>query len=176
MVPPLATTDQTGVIATTLLLTSLPTAVNCWVALMANEVGLGVTAIVVRAPAVTVTVAVPEMVPLVARTVLAKVPLAAPAVNSPAVLMDPPLATTDQTGVIAMTLPAASRPTATNCWVSLMTSVWGFGVTVMLASTRGSEGESHAADRMPAAATTRPTVRPRGHSDRNDRVMTDILI
>jgi hypothetical protein len=65
-----------------------------------------------------VTVAVPEMLPLVALTVLVNVPSVAPAVKRPVVLpMAPPLATTDQvaTGEIATTLPPASLPTAVNC-------------------------------------------------------------
>ena len=47
------------------------------------------------------------MVPLVARTEL-NVPGCVPAVNSPAVLTFPPLATTDQVGVMARTFPLAS--------------------------------------------------------------------
>jgi len=54
MAPPLATTDHVGVIETVLPLASLPTAVNCWVPLMARTLGLGVTVIDARAPAVTV--------------------------------------------------------------------------------------------------------------------------
>src|SRR2546423_2970209 len=84
---------------------------------------------------VTVTVAVPKILPLVARTVLLKVPVAPPAVNSPvAALMVPPPAVTDHTGVMATTLPVASLPTAVYCWVVLIGSVTGFGVTVMVAS------------------------------------------
>ena len=54
-----------------------------------------------------------------------------PAVNSPAAVIVPPPATTDQAGVIGTTLPLASRPTAVNCCVPLTTRVTGFGVTVM---------------------------------------------
>jgi hypothetical protein len=80
------------------------------------------------------TVAVPNIEPLVARTVLLNVPVAPPAVNNPVLaLMVPPPAVTDQTGVIATTLPCASLPTAVNCCVVLMGSV-GFGVTVIVAS------------------------------------------
>ena len=58
-----------------------------------------------------------------------------PAVKSPDVgLIEPPPATTDQLGTIGITLPLASLPTAVNCWVVLMTSETGFGVTVIVAS------------------------------------------
>src|SRR5450759_1468777 len=90
------------------------------------------------APAVTMAVAVPKIAPLVARTVLVNVPATAPAVKRPeAALMAPPPAVTDQTGVIATTLPLASRPTAVYCRVVLMGMVPGFGVTVIVASTPG---------------------------------------
>src|ERR1700681_2400042 len=52
--------------------------------------------------------------------------------------MAPPPATTAQLGVIATTLPPASLPTATNCWVPLIARVSGLGVTVMLASGPGA--------------------------------------
>ena len=64
------------------------------------------------------TVAKPAIVPIVARTVFVKVPAVVPAVNRPvAALIVPPPATTDQSGVIATTLPLASLPTAVNCCV-----------------------------------------------------------
>ena len=89
-------------------------------------------------PAVTIAVAVPKIVPLVARTVLVNVPVTAPAVKRPEpALMAPPPAVTDQTGVIATTLPFASRPTAVYCRVVLMGIVPGFGVTVIVARTPG---------------------------------------
>jgi hypothetical protein len=81
------------------------------------------------------TVAVPKIDPLVALTVLVKVPVVVPAVKSPVDgSMVPPPAVTDQTGVIATTLPCASLPTAVNCCVVLMGRVAGFGVTVIVAS------------------------------------------
>src|ERR1019366_1824847 len=90
--------------------------------------------IVASGPAVTVTVAVPEIAPLVAVTVLVNVPGVVPGVNTPVALNVPHLATPDQVGVIATTLPLASLPTAVNCCVALMSSVVGVGVTVMVAS------------------------------------------
>src|SRR5579862_1631704 len=84
---------------------------------------------------VTVTVAVPEMAPLVALTVLANVPPALPAVKRPVLmLMVPPPFTTVHAGAIGTMLPLASRPTAANVWVALASTVTGFGVTVMVAS------------------------------------------
>src|SRR2546423_6790207 len=94
IVPPQLVTDQAGVTGTTLPATSLPTAVNCCVAPTATVAGFGVTVIVARAPAVTVTVAVPETVPLVAWTVLAYVPGVVPAVKRPVALIEPPPLTT----------------------------------------------------------------------------------
>ena len=64
-------------------------------------------------------------------------PVTAPAVKLPVPLMVPPLATTDHVGVIAMMLPAPSLPVAMNCCVSSTTTVAGFGVTVIVASTGG---------------------------------------
>src|SRR5690242_8158905 len=84
----------------------------------------------------TITVAEPEMAPLVARTVFVNVPANGPAVKRPELgLIDPPPATTDQTGAIGTILPDASRPTAANCWKALGSIVAGFGVTVIVAST-----------------------------------------
>jgi hypothetical protein len=87
---------------------------------------------------VTVTVAEPKRLPLVARTVLLNVPIVPPAVNKPVLAsIVPPPFTTDHTGVIATTLPPASLPTAVNCCCVLIPSVTGFGVTVIVASGPG---------------------------------------
>src|SRR5579862_818273 len=83
---------------------------------------------------VTVTFAVPEIAPLVACTVLLKDPDTPPAVNKPALLTTPPPLMTAQMGDITNTLPLASLPTATNCWVEFTGIETGFGVTVMLAN------------------------------------------
>ena len=103
MLPGGLTVDQTGVIATTLPKASRPTAVNCCVAPM-RSVGFGVTVIVASGPAVTMTVAEPEMLPLVARAVLVNVPVVAPAVNRPELPIVPPPAATLHVGVFARTL------------------------------------------------------------------------
>jgi hypothetical protein len=101
--------------------------------------GFGVTVIVARAPAVTMTVALPERAPLVATTVLVYVPVVVPDVNNPEPLTIVPATglTTDQTGVAAITLPFASLTTAVNCWFVLIGSVAGFGVTVIVAAGPG---------------------------------------
>src|SRR4029077_367599 len=84
--------------------------------------------------AITVTVAVPKIVPLVALTVLGNVPVVLPAVKRPeAATIVPGGLTVDHTGVIATTWPFASWPTAVNCWVAPTSSV-GFGVTVIVVS------------------------------------------
>src|ERR1044071_2817482 len=84
----------------------------------------------------TITVADPEIAPLVALTVFVNVPANGPAVKRPVLaLIDPPPATTDQTGAIGTMLPEASRPTAANCCVALGSMVAGFGVTVIVART-----------------------------------------
>jgi hypothetical protein len=84
--------------------------------------------------AITVTVAVPKIAPLVARTLFGNVPVVFPAVKRPeAATMVPGGLTVDQTGVIVTTLPLASLPTAVNCCVAPTRSV-GFGVTVIVAS------------------------------------------
>jgi hypothetical protein len=117
---------------------SLPEAVYVSDVLTCMVPGFGVTTIEASGPAVTMAVAVPKIVPLVARTVLVNVPVTAPAVKRPdAALMVPPPAVTDQTGVIATTLPFASLPTAVYCRVVLMGMVPGFGVTVIVASAPG---------------------------------------
>src|ERR1051325_11106849 len=142
IVPPPATTDQTGAIGKTLPAASRPTAVNCCVALTSIAAGFGVTVIVVSpAPppppppppppvTVTVTVAVPDTLPLVAFTVPVNVPAVTPAVKTPVeALMVPPPLTTDQTGVMANASPAPSVPMATNCCVVPAASDTGVGVT-----------------------------------------------
>src|ERR1700674_626854 len=92
---------------------------------------------------VTIAVAVPKIVPLVALTVLANVPTAPPAVKTtvspvaPAGTVPPP-AVTDQVGANGeMTLPLASLPTAVYVSEVLMGIVPGFGVTVIVASAPG---------------------------------------
>ena len=128
-------TDHTGVIATTLPPASLPTAVNCCVVFTCRSAGFGVTVIVASAPLVTFTVAVPKIVPLVARTVLGNDPAVEPAVKTPLPeTMVPPPFVTDQTGVIATTLPCASLPTAVKVCCALIAIVAGLGVTVIVAS------------------------------------------
>jgi hypothetical protein len=89
---------------------------------------------------VTIAVAVPKIVPLVALTVLVNVPTAPPAVKGavspvvPAGIVPPP-AVTDHVGANGeMTFPLASLPTAVYVIVVLMGSVPGFGVTVIVAS------------------------------------------
>jgi hypothetical protein len=89
---------------------------------------------------VTIAVAVPKIVPLVALTVLVNVPTAPPAVKgavSPVVPagMVPPPAVTDHVGVNGeMMLPLPSLPTAVYVIVVLIGSVPGFGVTVIVAT------------------------------------------
>ena len=134
MVPPLATTDQVGVMVMGLPLASRPAAVNSCVAPMARFPTVGVTMTVRSGPAVTVTDAAPEILPMTARTVPAKVPATVPAVNRPELLMVPPPAATDQVGAIETGLPVASWPAAVNCWVALVARVVVPGVTVMVAS------------------------------------------
>src|SRR5579862_595360 len=131
--PPPVMIAHVGVIATVLPPASLPTAVNCCVPLIATDAGFGVTVIVASAPEVTTTVAVPEMVPLVAVTVLVYVPGVVPAVNKPPLPMVPPPFATDHAGVMATTLPLASVPTAVNCCETLTLSVLGLGVTAIAA-------------------------------------------
>jgi len=61
------------------------------------------------------------MDPLVARTVLGKLPAVPPAVKRPEpALIAPPPFVTVHTGVIGTTLPPASLPTAVNCCVVLI--------------------------------------------------------
>src|SRR5580765_8837023 len=86
---------------------------------------------------VTITVANPEMPPLVALTVSVNVPATLPAVNRPELLLiDPPPDTMDQVGVIETRLPRASRPVAVNGWSAPMGRV-GLGVTVIVAKAPG---------------------------------------
>jgi hypothetical protein len=116
MVPPPFVTDQTGVIVTTLLLASRPTAVYCWVPLIGIVPGLGVTVIVASGPAVTMIVAEADTPLHVTTTVLVNVPAVVPAVNNPVCVIVPPPAATDQTGLLfGRTLPSLSVITAVNC-------------------------------------------------------------
>src|SRR4051794_13880336 len=86
--------------------------------------------------AVTLTVALPKIAPLVARTVFVNVPENGPAVKSRVLRwMVPPPFPTAQIGAMGMMLPAASRPTAANCCVELVSMVVGLGVTVIVART-----------------------------------------
>ena len=135
MVPPPLTTDHTAVMGTALPFASVPIAVNCCVAPGASVTGLGVTMMPASGPVTIVTVALPLMAPLVARTVFAYVPVGPDAVNRPELAsIEPPPLVTDHTGVMATTLPLASVPTAVNCCVNPGDSVTGLGVTVMVAS------------------------------------------
>jgi hypothetical protein len=131
--PPPFTTDHTGEIAMTLPFPSRPVAANCCDEFVRSEAGFGVTVMLASA-AVTVTVAVPEIEPLVALTVLANVPVEDPAVKSPPLVIVPPLAATDHVGVSGTTLPAASLPTAVYCCVAPTASDTGLGVTVIVAN------------------------------------------
>ena len=155
MDPPPAITAQVGVNATTLPPASLATATYCCVAPIPSDIGFGVTVMVAIGPMVTVTVAVPDLPPLDATTVLVNVPGVVPAVNWPVALMEPPPAATDHTGVIGVMVPSKSLPTAVNCCVPLMGRVVGFGDTVIVATLPASRGEctSHAESDRPATAT-----------------------
>jgi hypothetical protein len=131
MEPPPAVTDQTGVIATTLLFASLPTAVYCSEVLIGIVPGFGVTVIVASAPGETMTVA-KTVIPLqVTATVLVKVPAVVPAVNRPVCVMVPPPATTDQVGVVpVIVLPLPSFVTTVNCCVPPVARVADVGAMV----------------------------------------------
>src|SRR6185312_4955825 len=92
-----------------------------------------------------------------------------PAVNSPAPLMVPPPATTDQLGDNqAMRLPYASRPSARNCRVVVAGMVSGpAGETVMVARRgegRGVTVTDALPETLPSVAVTVlgkvPTVEP----------------
>ena len=98
---------------------------------MPIETGFGVTTMVASGPTVTMTVAVPEILSLLALTVLANVPGVVPAVNRPDALIVPPPATTDQVGVSATVAPEKSLPTAENCCVPFAARVCGFGETTI---------------------------------------------
>src|SRR5512137_375961 len=104
------------------------------------------------------------MPPTLAVTVLVYVPATVPEVNRPVVaLMLPPPAATDQLGVIVITLPAGSLPTAANCWLVPVASVTGVGVTVMVASGTASPGLcSHAA----TASAVKGTIQRRRAASR----------
>ena len=180
MVPPPATTDQVGVIATTLPLASRPTAVNCWLVLMASDAGFGVTVMVASGPGVTMTVAEPVLPLAVAVTVLLNVPGVVPAVNRPEALMVPPPAVTDQVGVTATTAPEKSVPTAVNCRVPPTARVVGLGETTRLTSDPGPlmPCTSHDDVNAPASATATITraMRARGASARTMRLFMTLLI
>ena len=96
---------------------STPAALNCALPPGSTLVEAGETAMVVSTGGAgagsveTVTFAVPDTLPSVAVTVKGP-PSVAPAVNSPAWSMVPPL--TLQVGVVAMGLPNWSRPTPLN--------------------------------------------------------------
>jgi hypothetical protein len=107
--------------------------VNGCVAFRAAVAGFGLTAIVERAPAVTVTLAVPDSVPLVAVT--EKVPAVVPAVSSPALVIVPPPAATVHVGVTETGLPLSSWPVAVNCCVAPAARLTVAGDTVILTST-----------------------------------------
>src|ERR1035437_3697316 len=137
MLPAVAfTTDQAGTITTMFPFTSLPTAVKVCVPPVARLLVLGLTVIDASAPTPTVTVAKPEMPPLVACTVLVYVPDTVPAVKSPVpLLMLPAVAfTTDQAGTITTMFPFTSLPTAVKVCVPPVARVLGFGLTVIDAS------------------------------------------
>src|SRR5207248_2044241 len=115
---------QVGVMPTALAYMSFPVAVNvvmAWVCTLALD---GATVMLASAPGLTVTLAVPDALPEVARTVLLKVPAAVPAVNRPVMLTPPPpLTTLHVTGAPGIGVPALSVTVAVNCWVPLMASV-----------------------------------------------------
>ena len=146
IVPPPLVTVQIGMMLTTLPAASRPTAVNCCCVLAAIDTGVGVTVMVATtgaggvATVVTMTVAKAERDPLVARIVFVNVPATEPAVKSPIGEMVPPPETTLQVGVAEIGAPAASVPSATNCWVPFTASVWGFGMTVSTVSTGPTGG------------------------------------
>src|SRR6185503_4224441 len=115
-------------------------------------------------PGVTITVATPDSVPLVACTVPLNVPAVAPAVKFPLELMLPPPFTTDQTGVIGVTLPPTSLPTAVNCCVPLIRTDPGVGDTVIVAGAPAVTVTVPAPETPPTVATIEfvnvPTVLP----------------
>jgi len=91
---------------------SLACAENCTVPPTATVGCEGVMATTVTGPGVTVTEAVAAIPSAAACTVLAKVPGASPAVNSPEALIVPPPWSTDQVGVTATAFPCPSKPLA----------------------------------------------------------------
>jgi hypothetical protein len=129
---------------------------------------------------VTITVAVPDILPLVAMTVLAYVPGVGPAVNRPDALIVPPPETTDQVGVSDTLAPAKSVPTAENCCVPFTVRVAGFGETTIADSEPGSliPCTSHAAADSPASAIAAKTraARARGASACMMRILMTLLI
>src|SRR5450759_167525 len=156
MLPGGLTVDQTGVIATTLPLASLPTAVNCCVPPM-TSVGFGVTVIVKSGPAVTVIVTL-TVIPLQV-TAITVVPAVVPAVNSPVVLpIVPPPETIDQVGLTARTAPFEALATTVNCIVPFTAMVCGeVGEMVSVVTMRGEVESLHAAVNNPANATATMT-------------------
>ena len=66
----------------TLPFASRAVAVNCWLAFVATDAGLGVTVMVAAVPGVTVTVANLSTLPFAARTVFVNVPATVPAVRA----------------------------------------------------------------------------------------------
>src|SRR6476469_4785871 len=89
---------------------------------------------VATGPAMTVTFALPLIVPDVAVTLSGYEPIVLPAVKSPvAATIVPGGLVALQTGVMATVFPKASFPTAVNCCCVPITRV-GFGVTVIVAS------------------------------------------
>src|ERR1035437_5132772 len=124
------TTAHVGVNTTTFPAASFPTAVNCCVPLIDMIAGFGVMVMLASGPPVTVTVAVPESVPLVAVTELVNVPGVIPAVNIPPPSTVPPPAALDQVVATTTVFPPSSFPVATNCCLAPTISAAGFGVTV----------------------------------------------
>jgi hypothetical protein len=110
---------------------------------------------VATGPTTTVTVAVPDLPPLVAWTVAVNTPGTVPAVKMPFASTAPPPARIDHCGEISTTAPSASLPTARNCCVALTARV-GFGETTMLVSEPGPVGPctSHAAATIVVRART----------------------
>src|SRR5512146_761809 len=140
IVPPPATMDQVGRNTKLLPAESLPWARYCRVVVTNRESGPAGVIVMVDSTgggAITFTEALPEILPSVALTVLRKVPGVGPAVKSPALLIVPPLAATDQVGVIAKGSPRASLPSAVNCWLARAATLVS-GETRMDASLAGS--------------------------------------
>ena len=107
----------------------------------------------------TVTIDVPETLPLVAVTV--NDPAVDPAVSRPLSSIEPPPAEMVHVGVIDTTLPSASFPTAVNGCVAPAATVGLAGVTVIVARVCGAvelslpQAASVASIAAPAIATMR---------------------